>query len=462
MAFELLMKIKRIVKESKFSILLVIISVTMSANCSKGTLVDSLVSPDSCNVFTDDYTADPNDTTSDFLDWNHPALEQLRRRAEIIGNIKWIPKGDVPKRNGFFPQGVEVTGMLYSSVKELDKFVGQEVSFYTFLSAVNNPRSVLYSENVGQPPYHGKNCAAFYGSVCSMTVNYALGLDRPYATFMYGTVPFIKRVANQDLDHVAPGDIVQVNSGHVFLITNIIKNNNGGIHYVDILECAGNGASNRRYTKNQFQERLDNCVDVFYRYINLEKLAIELSPFQAIEADTNSSITNNPLSLNRGDKVTYSQDESAVVVNVLEGGYNKLEVYKIADYGEIKVEERSYYDTPDIVLTGLGAGKYKALLSKESGTKSNAVYFEILQTNVSFSIRGHYVDIRFSSENAIPEYIVFCERNGSRHFIADITDEEKQAGHKLVKCEASLESLYMKVFFKGEYGRVSNSMLPLQ
>lgn len=462
MVLELLQKVKRTIKEYKSSIILVIFSVTMSANCSKGIIDDSLVSNESCSVFTDDFTVDPNDTTSDFLDWNHPALEQLRRRAEIIGNIKWTPQGDVPKRNGVFPQGVEVTGMLYSSVKELDKFVGQEVSFYTFLSAVNNPRSVLYTENVGQPPYHGKNCAAYYGSVCSMTVNYALGFDRPYTTFMYGTLPFVKRVANQDLDHVAPGDIVQVNSGHVFLITNIIKNNDGGVQYVDILECAGNGTFNKRYTKTKFQERLDNCVYVFYRYMNLEKLATESSPFQAIEADMNSSMTNNALSLNRGDKVTYSQEESAVVVNVLEGGYNKLEVYNIVNEGENKVDEQTYYDTPDIVLTTLGAGKYKALLSKESGTKSNAVYFEILQTNVSFSMRGNYIDIRFSSENAIPEYIVFCERNGSRHFIADITEEEKQAGHKLVKCEASLDSLYLKVFFKGEYGRVSNSMLPLQ
>ena len=423
---------------------------------------DTIVSPGNYVVFTDDFTADPDDTTSVFLDWNHPALTEMRRRADLIGNIKWTPKGDVPKRNGVFPQGEEVSGILYSSVKELDKFVGQEVSFYTFLLAVNNPRSVLYTENVGNPPYQGTNCAAYYGSVCSMTVNYALGLDRPYATFMFPTLPFIKKVAKQDIEYAAPGDIVKVNSGHVFLITNIIKYDDGAIHYVDILECSGNGAYNRRYTKERFQERLDNCTQfVFYRYTDLQKLATEQFQSPFIEANLNASMSNNALSLNRGDMVTYSHEEGSVVINVLEEGYDLLKVYRIDGDEDLMVEERNVEGTPDIVLNGLPVGSYKALLVRSDGAVSEAVHFEILQTKVSHSKHGDYVDVSFSSTNAIPEYIVFCERSGSRHFIVDITEAERQSGHKIIRCSASLESLYLKVFFKGEYGRVSNTMKPL-
>ena len=440
----------------------ILMVVTINAYCSNGGVVDTIAPSGIYSVFTDSFVADPDDTTSVFLDWNHPALEQMRRRAETIGSIRWTPKREVSKRTGVFPQSVEVTGIPYSSVKELDKFVGQEVSFFTFLSAVNNPRSVLYTENVGLPPYHGKNCAAYYGSVCSMAVDYALGLDRPYTTCMYGTLPFIKRVAEQDIEHAAPGDIVYINSKHVFLITNIIKDNDDNILYVDILECAGNGAFNRRYTKQRFQKRLDNCEYVIYRYMDLQKLAIEPSPFPGLESYMSTSMTNNELSLSRGDRVTYSKDEGEVIMNVLDGGYDKLKVYKIVDGSMTMVEEQAYNGTPDIVLSGLEAGSYKAVLAKNEETVSHAVFFEILETNVDFSSHGNYIVIIFNSTNAIPEYVVFCKRNGSRRFIADITEEERMAGHKIIKCEASLETLYLKVFFKGEYGRVSNTMIPFK
>ena len=126
------------------------------------------------------------------------------------------------------------------------------------------------------------------------------------------------------------------------------------------------------------------------------------------------------------------------------------------------VEERVYNGTPDIELTDLAAGSYKAVLEKNGGIVSDAIWFEILQTEVSFSNRGSNVDIQFYSENAIPEYVVFCGIDGTRHLIADITDAERQAGHKLITYKDSLEFLYLKVFFRGEYGRVSNVIIPFE
>lgn len=457
--------VKRVVRRRNFvSFSVLFVATTLNASCSTEDFLNieegAFISDSGYTVFTNDYTPDPNDTTSVSLDWNHPALEIMRKRAETISKISWTPLGDVPKRNGIFPQGTEVKGIPYSSVKELDKFVGQEVSFYTFLSAVNNPRSVLYTENVGQSPYKGKNCAAYYGSVCSMTVNYALGLDRPYGTFMYGTLPQIKRVAKQDLEHAAPGDIVHFLYGHVIMITNITKSDDGVIRYVEILECQGNGAFTKKYTLQKFQERLDKYPHVLYRYTNLSKLALEPSPFPEIE--TNIDLGNNAkaLSLSRGDRVTYSEDEGEVVVNVLDNSYDRLVVTR-EDNGII-VKDVILGDDKDIVLSFLEPGNYKAILKKNDETESDAVCFEVLQTDVTLSYKSNFIDISFHSSNGIPEYIVFCKEYGGRLLIADITEEERQAGHKLVKCETSVASLYMKVFFRGEYGRVSNHIIPLQ
>lgn len=450
----------RPLKETAFIVLVF----TLLSGCNKSFLGDGIndpLIPDEYCVFTDDYyTADPCDTTSTCLDWSHPALEQMRRRAEMIGGLKWTPLRNVPKREGVFEAGKRVSGVPYSSVKELDKFIGQEVSFYTFLSAVNNPRSVLYSENVGQPPYNGKNCAAYYGSVCSMTVNYALGLERPYGTFMYGALPFIKRVARQDLEHAAPGDIVHFLYGHVILITDIIKDDIGTINKVKVLECVANGASIRTYSKQQFNDRLEKYDHVLYRYMELQNLAETSSPYQDIESYSDLPVNGNndwTLSLSRGDHVTYEEGEE-IVFNVLKEGYSLLQVFK----NDSLVHEFPIDGTPDISLSKLSAGEYHAMLIKNDGTTSNTICFEVLHTEVSISHRiPGFIDIRFTSDNAIPEYIVFCNISGGRYLIDSITEEERRSGHKFIKCQASTRSLYLKVFFKGEYGRVSNSIIPL-
>lgn len=449
-----------IMKKTQITILVILV-ITIVTSCSKTNRTvfndDSPTSSSSSNlcVFTNDFTTDPNDTTSVYLDWNHPALEIMRSRAEIMGNIRWTPKGEIPRNNGVFPPWVEVTGIPYSSVKELNKFVGQEVSFYTFLSAVNNPRSVLYTENVGLPPYHGTHCASYYGSVCNTTVIYALGIDRPYPTFMIGTLPFIKKVAVQDLEHAAPGDIVST-PGHVYLITNIIKDSEDNIQSVHILES--NGISyTRTYTKQGFLARLYSSDYTIYRYMNLKKLLLEPSPFPAIESNLYADMTNNALSPSRGDRVTYSTDDTAVIINVLESGYDKLRVIRVDD--EIKAVEYPYNGTPDIALTDLAPGKYKAVLAKNDGTVSNPVWFEVLQTDVSYWKRGDCIYIGFNSVNAIPDYIVFCEKHGTHHFIADITKDDRRLGYKKIICKANPSALYLKVFFRGEYGRVSNAQV---
>jgi len=433
----------------------------LSVSCAEDDIADDpYYSSMNYVVFTKDYyKAVANDTTSVCINWNHPALREMRKRAKAIGNIKWTPKGVIPNNNGVFSKGVEYTGIPYSSVKEKDKFIGQDVSFYTFLSAVNNPRSVLYTEDVSQLPYHGVNCSAYYGTVCSGAVNYALGFDRPYSSRMYGALPCFKRVSQQDLEHTAPGDIVYFTYGHVFLIADIIKDKDGSVGYVDILESAPNVTSYRRYSSQEVQKRLEKSKHVIYRYVDLEKLTIDPSPFPAMEAFLNERADNDALSLSRGDKVTYSEED--VLVNVLDGGYDRLEVYKTDVIGDVKVKEIAVEGTPDVELCGLPPGSYRVVLTRQDSLVSDAVLFEILQTDVTVSLSGKYIDISFYSDNAVPEYIVFCKEDGTKALVSDITDEERQSGHKVIKSEVSLASHYLKVFFRGEYGRVSNPIIPL-
>lgn len=407
------------------------------------------------DVFTNSFIPNPDDTTSSYLDNNHPAIINMRKRAHQIADVSWTPLGNIPNLSGFFSCGGTISGIPYSSVKELDKNVGQEVSFYTFLSAVANPRSVLYTERVNIPPYKGLNCATYYGSVCSMTVNYALGLDRPYESKMFGTLPFIKRVTEQTFSSARAGDIVWRN-GHVLMIIDVDRNEHDEVMRIEILENAGNCAFIKTYTLKEFESRWEGIGWVLYRYVGLSHLADETGLYLGVEDQNLSEINfNTDLSLNRGDHVTYREGET-VIVNILSSDYSALELYKD---GEL-LYTKKYTGTPDVEYAGLSYGKYQARLVNDT-KYSNPVSFEVLQTDVSVNRGGDYMTISFSSSNSIPEYVVFCNEIGSRFFISDISSEEKWKRCKIVKLEYPTDNIYVKVIFKGHYGRVSNAIIPL-
>ena len=122
--------------------------------------------------FEDTVSLVPTETL-DLADRNHPAYEAGVRnaidKARLMAEIRWKALAPVPSTimtsyRWDYPQG-GTYHIPYSSVKELDMFVGRNVSFYTFLSAAANERSVLYTEDVSLAPYHGYNCGAFYGTV---------------------------------------------------------------------------------------------------------------------------------------------------------------------------------------------------------------------------------------------------------------------------------------------------------
>lgn len=430
---------------------IILVTLLVSLGCSdKLSYLDSY-----SDEYTNEFHADPNDTISFYLENNHPALINLKKRAHQIADIKWTTLGDVPSLAGVYPAGHTYTGIPYSSVKELNKYVGQDVSFYTFMSAVNNPRSVLYTERVSEYPYNGVNCASYYGSVCSMTINFALGFDRPYQSRMYGSLPFIKRVVDQNFKSLRPGDIIW-KEGHVLLVIDVGRDEIDMVERIEILENAGYCAFIKSYTLSEFEQRWEGVDWIMYRNVELYKLTDESRHYVIPEDEYVESITfNSDLSLDRGDKVTYREGET-VKVNILSSDYSTLELYKS---GEL-IGSQTYTDTPDISFPNLRYGKYQVRLSG-NGRYSAPIFFEILQTETSVQVEDRLITVRFHSDNAIPEYVLFCNERGSIYFISDISPEEKLKGYKTIKVSADLNGRYVKVFYRGEYGRVSNYMIPL-
>src|SRR5687768_4608430 len=105
-----------------------------------------------------------------------PALgwqERAAERARALSQIQWTPVADTmpSRRGGYFEKGKQYTGAPYSSVRSVGRYIGFDISVRTFLAAVENPHSVLYTENLrGEVP----NAAPYYGTVCSAFTSYAL------------------------------------------------------------------------------------------------------------------------------------------------------------------------------------------------------------------------------------------------------------------------------------------------
>ncbi len=73
-------------------------------------------------------------------------LDDIQEKALLMRWAKWTPKHAIPNNAGSFSSGKTITGLPYSSVKEMQKFIGLDVSIYTFLTAVNNPYNLINSE----------------------------------------------------------------------------------------------------------------------------------------------------------------------------------------------------------------------------------------------------------------------------------------------------------------------------
>lgn len=133
-------------------------------------------------------------------------------------DITFTPRNPIDYNSGTYQPGTTYKGLIYSSVKETETYVGENVSFHTFITAVKNPQSKLYTERVDQYPYHGVNCKAYYGTVCSGLVSYALGLVPRYATFDFPESDLMDIVDYSLPENLQIADVLW-RDGHVALIT---------------------------------------------------------------------------------------------------------------------------------------------------------------------------------------------------------------------------------------------------
>lgn len=369
--------------------------------------------------------------------------ERILYRARQMSDIKWTPQGDIPAPGGYYSAGKEVFGIPYSSVKEKEKYVGQYVSFYTFFTAVLNPKSVLYTENVREYPYHGTNCSTYYGTVCSMAVNYVLGIPYSYTTSDYKKLDDFYRAKYQSIENVEIGDILLQEGKHVVIIVDL-KKTQSSIDSVFVLESsASRGTRIDKYSFSEFRNYWRMGWEI-YRYSNLNSLSsITEMSFNEFPYDTPF---NSPVCSSRGDRAVYRKGED-VVLNNLDGMPHKM---SILCEGEVI---DTFESDNDMIIKDLQPGLYTFDHNITSLTNPS---IEVIDTNVSLESQGRKLKVLFSSSNAKPLSIIVSDIVGVRKLIIPLSEFDRERGFSVLSSPSNSENLYVKVMFEGLYGCISN------
>lgn len=367
---------------------------------------------------------------------------EVLERAYQMATMEWTPVNPVPMRGGgFYEPGLKVTGAPYSHTKVTNTYLFQDVSYYTFITAVHNPRSVLYTEDISQPPYNGLNCASYYGSVCSTSVMWALGFRIPYLTFHIVELPYMKKLEHQEPDSLKVCDVL-LKSGHVQMVFDL-EYRSDTLYRVKLFEQSGKSAHIRTYTKRGLKKMWDDYCYVAYRY-EYVNYSTEPTVFRGFEA----VVYNDDLCPSKGDKAVYRADDT-ININIFNHSYDSIVLIKdgkVNSVNQIDGESHQYHD----LLPGI----YYVYLQDKDRT-SFPVSFEVIKTDimVSYIANGKGFIVHFnSSSNA--DYVVLYRREGPPLYY-DISDQERLSGQKAIPFW-DVPEYYCKVVFRGEYGTMIN------
>ena len=391
------------------------------------------------------------DTTQEFYWARSEGVRNVLRRATQMATIQWTPINNVPWNRGKFQPGSTVVGIPYSSTKQINKYVGLDVSFHTFMTAVHNPRSVLYTENLGKAPYWGTNCATYYGTVCSTCIDFALGLDIPYPSASFPNLPDFEEIETGNPGKLEPGDVLY-RPGHVFMVYRVAKSQAGTPITITYFEAGSKICCFEMLPAASFKNKIISEGLRVFRYRKIDEVA-DYEPSEYVPVGNELPVAvqyNETLCPNRGDRSVYRIDEP-VIINSFDSTYTHL-VVEGEDYSFSIAREE------DMELSNLPAGTFVAYMTSEE-SRSDAVGFVVADPQVTVQ-KDARLHIEYSCAQGEPRYCVFCDEVGGFKAIFDFTEEDRRNGFIDVDFP-DMDNFYCKVVFKTPFGTVINNPIPV-
>lgn len=337
-------------------------------------------------------------------------------RAYLLTDVEWAPQADMPgiqKSNGTytvitFVPDITYKGIPYSGVTSNNCYVGLNVSLESFLTALKNKNSVLYTENLF--PTNPK-AAPYFGTVCSKFAQYVLDIPGSYNTKNMPYIPGMETIAQPgtySLDQIKLGDVILDPEKHAAVCTDILYDADGNAVYIEISEAVMPRLRRMLWSPKEFFAHFSSYRLCRYQYID------QVPALNAVDVDKNYALMPR-----FGDKYNYKVSDTEGIVDVLESGYSKAVILRDG----VRIDKITLDGATTFSFDRSVPGHLEMYLEKDDGTRSSSVYAWVVHSDISvtdcsqFAFGKLTVDINGSC--GTPLYVqvssahaVFCDLKG--------------------------------------------------
>ena len=398
--------------------------------------------------------------------WQQQAVEYAR----ILSRVKWTPAaGTMPnRRGGYFKEGTEYIGVPYSSVKAVGRCIGFDIYLKTFLAAVENPQSVLYTENLS-----GKvsNAAAYYGTVCSTFTSYALQCASPYRSSHHGpeSRKGVVLVDPQSAQVAEPGDVIytppaKVGGGsHVELVT-AVERTGDHVTAVRVEESWPPTIRDTLRSDSAFDSHIASRGRRLYRITDFDawhgQNKAESLLFPNYKEDSATPAINRVLLLDRGDWVPYYRDQ-AVKFNVMDKDSKGVQTL-VVKRGDTAVEQVALRGRGVVDRLFSDCGDYTAHCVMKDGSLSQPCEFSICDLDFHLpadtQTRKMPWEITFTARNlSVIAVHVMNPKPPYDHCSVWLTEQDRGNGKVTLPAGLIRDTGVVQVWLIGEnrYGRLA-------
>lgn len=423
-----------------------------------------------------------------------PKYDTALRRVDYLEHLRWIPLAKVPNgypdsssasatntANEYFDiAGRVAVGPPYSDVAETRKYVPNNVSLRTFMTAVKNKRSLLYTEELHKNTskygmtYKQGHRRAYYGEVCCGLTAWVMGMDTMYLSGDYGSnnVPGLSSVTYNSVNDLRPLDLIS-QDGHISIISDIWKDEFGNVKYIAWAEMSTPYPYRGLLTPEQFNARLTSISGTVHRWTGWENLKepedSEYSQYFLGQTRKEPEWSGDIMCF-AGDYAAFAEGDIIHLNARRNSTYTGVELYKndvllqtidITGLSADSIVTPNTEDWVDVNLTSLNLayGKYKARLTDGTNT-TDYTYFEVIDiTFTATKVSSSSISITVGSNEGTPITVEKVRDNGFTNApssqIHAITAEEVTSGTFTLSWSYNSTYKYLLMLVKGDYGIVS-------
>lgn len=446
-------------------------------------------------------------------------LNNSRKRIFQLASVGWAILKNIPSTSqalgnaGVFDAGKYRFGVAYSEAAQFSKYVGQHVSLYTYVTALRNRRSVMYTEKINAGTTQkteygfeynnlGGYSSSFYGTVCTGLTGFAMSLANVWISGSYKNNPAllgltavqsydVNGIENAIPPHtvVQPLDIIWYD-GHCSIVEDVILDRNGNVKYVVWAEEINPTPSVAAMSPEMFDFRVQDHKDkspsgcIIFRKNDWSQLAepreTPFISFDWLDIPTRKlyNIKYNPdISTMYGDKpclavgdiLWLNFNKTKEYTNIIiekqgnNGTYSVVNTITLENNADVRVTSDDTYNDINLASLNLTQGKYRAKMTS-STLQSDYTYWELIGITLSVAKNAsNKFDVTFSAVGGTPYllrnelmagYMVVADNRVVELSPADISEGQITNLNWPITVDknGNKQNSVFKVFVRGEYG----------